>query len=174
MTRPSQLTLLPRPAIAAPAGPVRDTTNGLQTSSVYALFTTIDETLAAIRAASVFAKAMEVPMTVLHLREVSYAIPVDAPAGISPIETAEFAQSVEREGSDTRLQVFLCREALEALPLALSSPSLVVIGGRRGWWGSRSARWRRALEALGHLVIFAGNAESEVVSLSRTQGVFRA
>jgi hypothetical protein len=131
------------------------------------LFTTIEDTLAAVRVASGFANALEVPVTILHFRTVSYALPVDGPAGISPVETAEFAQSLERESLNVRVQVYLCREALAAVPLALTSPSLVVIGGQRSrgaWWccwASQSARWRRALEARGHLVIF-------------TQGVFHA
>jgi hypothetical protein len=171
MTKTLQLN---PPATPASVPPVRDLAPDLQTSAIYVLFTTIEDTLAAIRVASNFAKAMEIPLTVLHFRTVSYVVPVDSPAGISPVETAEFTHQLEREGLDVRVQVYLCREELAAVPLALSSPSLVVIGGLRGWWGSRSARWRRALEARGHLVIFAGNAESEVVSISRTQGVFRA
>jgi hypothetical protein len=155
------------PTAPAPVQPDRDSAPGLQTSSVYVLFTTIEDTLSAVRVASGFAKALEVPVTILHFRTVSYALPVDGPAGISPVETAEFVQSLERESFDVRVQVYLCREALAAVPLALTSPSLVVIGGRRAWWGyraSQSTQWRRALEARGHLVIFA----------TKTEGVSRA
>jgi hypothetical protein len=180
MTRTSQVTQILPPAIAAPVQPDRDTASGLQTSSVYVVFTTIEDTLSAIRVAGGFAKALEVPVTILHFRTVSYALPIDGPAGISPIETAEFAQSLEREGLDVRVKVYLCREALAAVPLALTSPSLVVIGGRQAWWGyraSQSTRWRRALEARGHLVIFAANTETKtagVSGFSRTSGVFHA
>jgi hypothetical protein len=62
------------------------------------------------------------------------------------------------------VHVYLCREPMAAIPLALSSPSLIVIGGHRGWWASRTARWRRALEARGHLVIFAAKTETEGAS----------
>ena len=153
--------MLHSPTAPAPVHPDRETSQGLQTSSVYVLFTTIEDTLAAVRVASGFAKALEVPVTILHFRAVSYALPVDGPAGISPVETVAFRQRLEHEGLDVRVQVLLCRDALAAVPLALPSPSLVVIGGRQSWWASRPARWRRALEARGHLVIF-------------TQGVFHA
>src|ERR1700730_2492341 len=122
------------PAVAAPVRPDRDSAPGLQTSSVYVLFTTIEETRAGVRVASGFAKALEVPLTVLHLKTVSYAQPVDSPAGISPVETADFMAALQREGPgghNVRVEVYLCREALAAVSLALSSPSLVVIGGRR-------------------------------------------
>ncbi len=164
MTKTLQLN---PPAAPASVPPLRDLAPDLQTSAIYVLFTTIEETLAAIRSASHFAKAMEIPLTVLHFRVIPYAVAVDSPAGISPVETPEFMNQLEREGAGgpaVRVQVYLCREELAAVPLALSSPSLVVIGGRRGWWGSRSARWRRALEARGHLVIFSANTEAEGVS----------
>jgi hypothetical protein len=124
------------------------------------LFTTIAETLAAVRVASHFAKTLEVPITLLHFRIVSYPLAVDAPAGISPVETVEFIDRLREEGLDVRVRVYLCRDAFAAVPLALSSPSLVVIGGRRRWWASRSDRWRRALEARGHLVISANEESS--------------
>jgi hypothetical protein len=141
--------------VPAPLRRCDDQTPGLQTSSVYVLFTTIEETLAAVRVASVFAKTLEVPLTVLHFRTVSYALAVDTPAGISPVETVEFTDRLRQEDLDARVHVYLCRDALAAVPFALSSPSLVVIGGRHRWWGSRSDRWRLALEARGHLVVFA-------------------
>jgi hypothetical protein len=142
-------------AVPAPVRPLHDPGPGLQTSSVYVLFTTIEETLAAVRVASAFAKTLEVPLTVLHFRTVSYPLPVDTPGGISPAETVEFTDRLRQEGLDVCVRVYLCREALAAVPLALSGPSLVVIGERHRWWRSQSERWRLALEALGHLVVLA-------------------
>jgi hypothetical protein len=145
------------PAVPAPVRPHHDGAAGLQTSSVYVLFTTFEETLGAVRVASDFAKTLEVPLTVLHFRAVSYPLDVDAPAGISPAETVEFTDRLRQQGLDVRVQVYLCRDALTAVPLALGQPSLVVIGQRRRWWEWRSLseRWRRALEARGHLVVLA-------------------
>jgi hypothetical protein len=35
----------------------------------------------------------------------------------------------------------------------LERPSLVVVGRHRRWWPTMADRWRRTLEAAGHLVV---------------------
>jgi hypothetical protein len=132
--------------------------------SVYVVFTSIAETLAAIRIASQLAKALSVPVTLVHRRTVPYVLPVDAPNGLSPVETDAFVhwlrEAGREAGVDVRVRVYLCRNAQHVIPLAFKPHSLIVIAGRRSWWPTRTKRWRRALEAAGHFVVFVGQCRA--------------
>jgi hypothetical protein len=125
----------------------------IRTDGVYVIFTSIDDTIAAVRIANELAEAMAVPLTLIHFRTVPYQLPVDAPNGLSPLETEAFVERVRAEGFDLRVRVYLCRDERRAIPLAFKPHSLIVIGGRRRWWSRRSERCRRMLEAAGHFVV---------------------
>jgi hypothetical protein len=134
----------------------------IATSALYVVFTSIDETLAAMRIASELAKALSVPLTLVHPRTVPYVLPVDAPNGLSPVETDAFVRrlrGVGREaGVDVRVCVYLCRTVHQVVPLAFKPHSLIVIAGQRSWWPTRTERWRRSLEVAGHFVVFVDHA----------------
>ena len=135
----------------------------IRTDAVYVVYTSINETLAAVRIASELAKALNVPLTLVHTRTVPYVLPVDAPNGLSPVETDAFVHRIRdagREaGVDVRVRVYLCRDVQHVVTLAFKPHSLLVIAGQRSWWPTRTERWRRALEAAGHFVVFVDHAE---------------
>jgi hypothetical protein len=126
----------------------------LRTNAVYVLYTSIDETFAALRIAGAFAAALSVPLLLVHYRAVPYPLSVDTPAGISPIQSEEFLERLCADRLDVQRRVYLCRDDRRAIGLVFSQPSLVVVGGRRRWWPTRAEGWRRALEAAGHYVVF--------------------
>jgi hypothetical protein len=138
----------------------------IRTDSVYIIFTTIDETLAAVRVAAELGTAMAVPLTVIHFRAIPYPLSVDAPAGLSPVETDAFVERLRVERIAVRVRVYLCRSERQAIPFAFKRHCLVVIGGRRRWWSTASERWRQRLEAAGHFVVFV-----EASSPSRRVGL---
>jgi hypothetical protein len=147
------------------------------TDAVYVVHTSIDDTFAAVRVAGDFAKALGVPVTLVHVRTVHYALPLDEPGGISPVETEAFVTRLRAEGLDIRVRVYLCRDEHQAIPSAFKSHSLIVLAGRRSWLPNESARWRRMLESAGHFVVFvdnserrAGGAPAEPVSQPRWRG----
>lgn len=121
---------------------------------VYVLFTEIEETLGAVRVGRRLADAIAGRVTVVHFRPVDFAAPIDSPSGRSPAETDAFRARLEAEGCDVDVRVCLCRDARRALPLVFEDHSLVVVGGRHRWWPTPADRWRRTLEAAGHLVVF--------------------
>jgi hypothetical protein len=121
---------------------------------VYVLFTGLEETLGAIRVAKRLAAALAGRVTVVHFRQLDFGMPLEAPAGVSPAETDLFRDRLEAEDCDADVSVCLCRDARRALPTAIDQHSLVVIGGRHRWWPTPADRWRRTLEAAGHLVVF--------------------
>ena len=134
-------------------------TPALRTGEIYVIFTTVDDTLAAVRVAARVGRAMGAPLTLIHFRRVPYPLAVDQPAGPSPIETDWFVRRLRAEGIEIRARVFLCRDERRVFPMALRRHSLVVVGGRRSWWPTRAERRRRALEAAGHFVLFVDPVE---------------
>ena len=159
MTHVVQLSPTVAPRLEAPrrdaAVPgVRAGIPSVRTDVVYVVYTTVDETLAAVRTALDFANVLNVPVTVVHVRTVSYSLPVDAPAGISPIETEDFRQRLLADGLHVNLNVTLCRDERAAVTSVFGGHALIVVAGRRRWWPTRAQRLRRALEAAGHFVVF--------------------
>jgi len=135
--------------------PARTSDNhDLRTNAVYVVYTSPDETFAALRIAGGFASALNVPLILVHYRTVPYPLPVDVPTGISPIQSEEFLERLRVERIDVVGRVYLCRDDRRAIGAALNMPSLVVVGGRRRWWRSKAHSWQRALEAAGHYVVF--------------------
>jgi hypothetical protein len=132
----------------------REVASVLRTDVVYIVFTTIEDTLAAVRIADRLGRAMAVPLTLIHFRTIPYRMSIESPSGLSPIETGMFVSQLEAEGFNVRVRVYLCRNEWRAIPLAFKRHSLIVIGGHRRWWRSVSERWRRKLEAAGHFVVF--------------------
>src|SRR6267142_2494344 len=87
-------------------GPIlADTAAAIRTDAVYVVFTSIEETLAAVRVAGGFAKALGIPVTLTHFRTEPYALAVDEPCGRSPVETDDFIKRLEAEGVDVCVRV---------------------------------------------------------------------
>jgi hypothetical protein len=126
---------------------------GPYAGDVYVVFTSIDETLRAVRVARGLARAMRSRVVLIHFRAVAFAAPLEQPGGLSPVETDAFRRRLEADGGDVTVRVCLCRDVLGAIRSMLREPSLVVIGGGRHLWQTGSDRWRRVLEAQGHLVV---------------------
>jgi hypothetical protein len=139
-----------QPSLPAGIADSRD----IRTNAVNVVYTSTDETFAALHIAGGFATALSVPLILVHFRRVPYSLPVDSPAGISPIQSEEFLERLRAEGLDVQRRVYLCRDDRQAIARGLTPPSLVVVGGRRRWWPTRAEGWRLALEAAGHYVVF--------------------
>jgi hypothetical protein len=150
----NEIIQLVPPSVKAPDAPLRECgAPAIGTDTVYVAYTSIADTLAAARVAGGFAKALGVPVTIVHLRTVPYPLPIDEPDGISPVETDAFTAQLHAVDADMRVRVYLCRDARRAVPSAFTPHSLIVVAGPRRWWPTRSERWRRALEAAGHFVV---------------------
>src|SRR5262245_26875355 len=139
----------------------------IDTNNVYVVYTSIDETFAALRTAGGFATALRVPLILVHYRTVPYPLPVDGPTGLSPIQSEEFLERLRAERLDVQSRVYLCRDDRQAIARGLTSPSLVVVGGRRRWWPTRAEGWRHTLEAAGHYVVFVEEASHALSALRR-------
>jgi hypothetical protein len=128
---------------------------------VYVLFTDLEETLRAVRVASPLARTTGGGVTVVHFRSIGFAAPLDHPTGLSPVETESFKTRLAAEDGDARARVCLCRNPRQALRSVIDRHSLIVVGGRRGWWPTPSNHWRRVLGEEGYVVVLANEAIAE-------------
>lgn len=154
--------IIPVPSVAvdrAGTAPIEHDRPAIRTDAVYVVYTSIDETLTAVRVAGSFAKALGVPVSLVHIRAIPYALPVDRPVGISPIETDAFVARLRAESIEVNAREYLCRDRRSAIPAAFKPHSLIVVAGRRRWWRTQADFWRRALQAAGHYVVFVNNSE---------------
>ena len=153
MTSMTPLAATTRQQPAVPSATTSDC-HDLRTNAVYVVYTSTEETFAALRIAGGFANALNVPLILVHCRTVPYPLAVDSPTGVSPIQADEFLERLRVERIDVLSRVYLCRDDRRAIGTALNLPSLVVVGGRRRLWRTKAESWRRALEAAGHYVVF--------------------
>jgi hypothetical protein len=106
-----QVLELRRPPAAARTASIPDSDDWpIRIGAVHVLFTSVDETLAAVRIASDLAEALTVSLTLIHLRVVPFALPIDAPVGDSPVETDAFLDRLDSEGLNVSVRVCLCRD----------------------------------------------------------------
>jgi hypothetical protein len=156
----SHIIQLASAAVEAPRSPLLEPRDpAIRTDAVYVVYTSIDDTLAAVRVAGEFAKPLGVPVKLIHFQTVPYAWPVDAPCEISPVETDGFLERIRAEDLDVRVNVYLCRDEHQAMLSALRPHSLIVVAGRRSWWPTKSERWRRMLEGAEQFVVFVDISE---------------
>jgi hypothetical protein len=134
----------------------------MRTDVIYVVYTTVDATLVAVDVADRLARGLTAPIDLVHFRRVPYAVPVEVPGGISPIQTEAFVHQLRARGIDVRLRVYLCRDERRTVPFAFKPHALIVLAGTRSWWPTETERMRRALEAAGHFVIFVDPAEHRI------------
>src|SRR5262249_1327886 len=91
----------------------------IRSDAVYVLFTTIDATLVAARTGHDFAAALSVPLKLVHVRAVPYPLAVDAPTGLSPLQTDEFLERLSAAGVSAEIRVVLCRDERRTLSTAV-------------------------------------------------------
>jgi hypothetical protein len=133
----------------------------IRTDAVYVVFTSIDETLAAVHIAAPLAKAMAAPLILIHFRIVPYPLSPTDPVERSPVEMDGFVERLRAEGHDVGVRVYVSRDEHLAIPLGFKRHSLIVIAGRRSWWPNHAEQWRRRLEAAGHFVVFVDTSRNK-------------
>ncbi|MGC2330994.1 MAG: hypothetical protein WA581_06050 [Candidatus Acidiferrales bacterium] len=126
--------------------------------NITVVFTTEEGTAAALRSAADLAARLDARITL--------AVPDVVPNGRQLNEpTFPIRQLEERSqrvvtdsgvrGTEIRIQIWLCRDLRKCLRQILSMHSIIVLGGRVGWWPSAEQKLRRWLAGLGHHVILA-------------------
>jgi hypothetical protein len=136
---------------------------GLQIK-VFVLYTGVRRTLAALREAARLAAGLSARIEILVPNVVPHPLPIEEPPVAPSFLTSRFKALVEDSEFETSIQVYLCRDAREALASALPSRSIVAIGDRRRWWPTKERRFGCWLRSNGHRVIFV-DTDSHVLEI---------
>jgi hypothetical protein len=134
--------------VAAPS----ETTDRL---NINVVFTSVDATLAALKAAGTLASHLAAHITLVVLQIVPYPLPLTSPPVPADWNERRFRVIADESSVETLIHMYLCRDRLETLMSVLNPRSLVVIGGRRRWWWPTPEKAiARTLRRAGHEVIF--------------------
>jgi hypothetical protein len=115
-----------------PAGPSDDG----RELDIKVIFTDLTQTAAALTTARNMARGLRARITLMVAQVVPYPLPLSAPD--VPLEfTERMLESIARahDDADTTVEIYLCRDRVEAIRGALNRDSVVIVGARkRRWW----------------------------------------
>jgi len=122
---------------------------------IFVIFTDTPGTLAALRMAGELAGRLDAHLRLLIPYEVPFALPLMMPpVSIALIE--ERARALVSEiPVDVSAHIYLCRDKYQAARLILKPNSIVLLGGRKRWWGYANRKMAITLKKYGHHVILA-------------------
>ncbi len=120
---------------------------------IVVLYTSIAATIAALRTAGELANKLRATITLLVMQHVPYPLPLASPPVLLDFSERRFRTLAGESKVETRVKLFLCRDASESFKSVLMPRSIVVIGGRRTIWPTAEKRLARRLRRLGHEVI---------------------
>ena len=135
----------------------------VRTTEINVIFTTLGGTVAAIRVAAALSHTSGASVRLIDPRLVRYPLRAAGYAlACAPdisLEEREREHVVAFAGVPVEVLVYKCGRITDAARVALRKHSLVVLGGRRSWFPTKLERLRRALESLGHVVMFVDEAD---------------
>jgi hypothetical protein len=123
------------------------------TLDISVVFTTVEPTLAALRAAGNLAAGLGGRISLIVLQIVPYPLPLASPAVPVAFNERHLRVIAGDARVDTSVTVYLCRDAMETLRSVLTAHSLVIIGSGKAWWPTREKRLAAKLRHLGHQVV---------------------
>src|SRR3984957_6162689 len=117
------------------------------------VFTSVNATLGALKEAGNLAKSLGARITLIVPQIVPYPLPLASPP--VPVDFSERRLWVIANNCrvETRVSIYLCRDALETLQSVLQPHSLVVLGSRKRWWPTAEKRLAAKLRRAGHEVV---------------------
>jgi hypothetical protein len=139
------------PAAACPANPPALETN--HRLEVAVVFTSVGPTLRALREASALAERLNSRINLVVPQMVPYPLPLTSPPVLLDFNERRFSVLATQSPVETTVSIYLCRDRWDALQVALKPRSLVVIGGRKGWWLRPEKRLAKQLRRAGHEVV---------------------
>lgn len=131
---------------------------------VTVVHTTIEGTIAALRAAAGLAKGLGAEVVLLSAEEVPLQFPLDklpVPVDLLERRLHKLIYASGIRGNEVRVQLLLCRNKYASLRRTLRPGSLVVIAERKHWWSRRTGKLQQFLKDLGHQVVLVGNPRTE-------------
>ena len=132
-------------------GPAEDP--GSRPLEVNVLCTSMPATVKAIENAVELARGLNARLRLLVAQVVPYAVPLETPPVLVEFQEALFRDIAQGYGVETRVDIFLCRDAEETFSEHLPPRSVVVLGARKRWWPTREEHLARRLRRSGHEVV---------------------
>jgi len=120
---------------------------------IVVIFTSASATIAALKKAGSLAESLGLKITLVVPQIVPFPLPLTSPPVLLDFQEKRFRELAMESPVDVRVQIFLCRDALETLKRVLTPRSVVIVGGRRRWWPTKETRLARQLRR-DHDVIF--------------------
>jgi hypothetical protein len=128
---------------------------------VNVLCTSMPATLIAMDRAVALARGLNARLHLFVAQVVPYAAPLESPPVLVEFQEALFRELAQGCGLETRVGIFLCRDAGETFLRQLPPHSVVVLGAGRRWswtrWFARlfkrEERLARRLRRAGHQVV---------------------
>ncbi len=149
------------PVTGIPARPLTEETEPKLDIAV--VFTSVDATLAALKEAGRLlghqannqTSSLGGRITLIVPQIVPYPLPLTSPPVLVDFNERRLRVIASNCKVETRVCIYLCREAAETLLSVLKPHSLVVVGSRKRWWPTREKRLASKLRRAGHEVILA-------------------
>ncbi len=121
--------------------------------TVFVLFTSIDETLKALRRAQQIARPVGAHIVVVAAPVIPHPLQLDQPPVSFDFLIKEFEEKAGGHLDNIRIAVYLCRDQEEALKRVLNIHCPVVIGISKRWLPTREERLAKRLLRIGYDVI---------------------
>ncbi len=120
------------------------------------IFTDAPATKAALELAGRIARDLNARFCILAPLVVPHRVAIEQPP-VSPDHVRQQILSAlagVTSENEIRVQLCVCRDGYDCLRELLPPGSLVFVGGRSSWPGSRDRRLEKSLRAMGHDVVF--------------------
>jgi hypothetical protein len=117
------------------------------------VFTSVDATLAALKAAGNLASSLGSRITLIVPQVVPYPLPLTSPPVLVDLNERRLRVIANNCRIETRVSIYLCRDPLQTLQSVLKPHSLVVLGSRKRWWPTAEKRLAAKLRRAGHEVV---------------------
>jgi hypothetical protein len=117
------------------------------------VFTSVDATLAALKAAGNLASSLGSRITLIVPQIVPYPLPLSSPPVLVDLSARRLRVIANNCRVETRVSIYLCRDPLETLQFVLKPHSLIVLGSRKRWWPTAEKRLAAKLRRAGHEVV---------------------
>jgi hypothetical protein len=139
------------PVTGVPARPFSEESDSKLEISV--VFTSVDATLGALKEAGNLAGSLGARITLIVPQVVPYPLPLTSPPVLVDFNERRLRVIASHCSVETRVSIYLCRDALEILQSVLKPHSLVVLGSRKRWWPTAEKRLAKKLRHAGHQVV---------------------
>lgn len=149
--------LLALEKLLAPATgrPVQATPGAESKLDISVVATSAESTLTALKKACALAERLGARITLVVPQVVPFPLPLTSPPVLLDFSERRFREIARQSTVEIAVHIYLCRDQLETLALAMRPRSVVVLGGRKGWWPTRERVLARKLRRLGYEVVFA-------------------